>query len=305
MYPGLLPALSITINITEMDTLNILGKQVNRQRLLEKRNLPDLEDARNKMIDSLRNQGQFDEKVLAAMDAIPRHAFAPPALWRMAYADIELWGPTAFLPRPSVIARIAQSILHNNAKKVLEYATGTGYVTTVLSLLSDQVFTVEHDPWQLWLSSDAFRELEINNIAQKASDGRLGWAEYAPFDAIVLSAAVPDVLKAFTDQLNEAGTLIAPVGPYHGPHRLKAWQQAGEKPRMEDLGPCFFPPLMGVWLPGSFATTPTEEEPASFWDERKSRDYLSWLSGLSNPLGGTGPIEGQPDIPRHGETPVF
>ncbi|WP_186774415.1 protein-L-isoaspartate O-methyltransferase family protein [Chitinophaga pinensis] len=279
-----------------MDTSNIPGKQVNSKKLLEKRNLPDLEDARNQLIDSLNNLHLFDEKVLAAIAAVPRHAFAPPALWRMAYADIELWGPSAFLPRPSIVARIAQAVLDGNANTVLEYATGTGYVTTILSLLTDKVFTVEHDPWQLWLSSDAFRELEINNISQKSSDGRLGWPEHAPFDAIVVCAAIPDMLKAFTDQLTDSGTLIAPIGSYYGPHHLKTWNQQEGTPHIADLAPCFFPPLTGVWRPDVHTDVKSDETSSSFWDATKQGAHLSWPLSASDPFVSAAPIEGAFDI---------
>jgi protein-L-isoaspartate(D-aspartate) O-methyltransferase len=182
----------------------------------------------------------------------------------MAYGDTELWGPTAFLPKLSVVAKIATAVLEGNSKKTLEYATGTGYMTSVLALLIDSVETVEHDPWQLWLSSDAFRELELSNISQKASDGRLGWPERAPFDSIVLGAAVPRILPSLLAQLADEGSLIAPVGGYYGPHRLLRAQKSAEGTVVSDLGPCFFPPLTGVWSPADVSAG-TAEEGADWW----------------------------------------
>jgi protein-L-isoaspartate(D-aspartate) O-methyltransferase len=261
--------------------------KVNKERLLLKRNLPDLEDARKKMVEDLQKRGSFDDKVIAALLAIPRHAFAPPHLWRMAYSDVELWGPTAFLPRPIVVAKIAQTIIERSAGKILEYATGTGYLTTIVSLLVDHIDTVEHDPWQLWSSSDAFRELEIKNISQKASDGKLGWPERSPFDAIILSASVPKILQSFTSQIKENGIMIAPVGSYYGPHRLTLWIKNGSN-SVSDLGACYFQPLTGVWQPQEVFDT---NQPHSFWkannQDKNAFEYFNYFSDQ---------IEGESDL---------
>jgi protein-L-isoaspartate(D-aspartate) O-methyltransferase len=207
----------------------------------------------------------------------------------MAYADTELWGPTAFLPQPKVVALIATTVQESGAKKVLEYATGTGYLTAVLALLVDRVDTVEHDPWQLWLSSDAFRELEIPNISQKASDGRLGWPERAPYDSIVIAAAVPRIPSSFLKQLAESGTVIAPVGGYYGPQRLLRTQKTSTGTDVTDLGPCFFPPLTGVWTLADFAR---EDSPTAADSPTPAASF--WGGNLLSTVPVMGAIEGFP-----------
>jgi protein-L-isoaspartate(D-aspartate) O-methyltransferase len=222
-------------------------KRVNRNRLLDKRQLPDLPDARRQMIERLAKLESISKAVLEIMAELPRHAFAPFGQWRAAYGDSELWCPTIFLPRPSTVARIATAVEQAKANKVLEYATGTGFITSVLAMLAHRVDTVEHDPWLLWLSSDAFRELELSNVSQKASDGYLGWRERGPYDAIVVSAAMPRIPRTLLEQLVEGGICVAPVGTYYGPHRLIQATKSREGTSVGDLGACYFPPLTGVW----------------------------------------------------------
>jgi protein-L-isoaspartate(D-aspartate) O-methyltransferase len=222
-------------------------KRVNRNRLLDKRQLPDLPDARRQMIERLGKLEKVSIGVLDVMAELPRHAFAPYGQWRTAYGDSDLWCPTAFLPRPATVARIATAVEQAKANKVLEYATGTGYVTSVLALLARSVDTVEHDPWLLWLSSDAFREMELSNISQKASDGVLGWRERGPYDAIVVCAAMPRIPRTLLEQLVDGGICVAPVGTYYGPHRLIQATKSREGTSVADLGACYFPPLTGVW----------------------------------------------------------
>jgi protein-L-isoaspartate(D-aspartate) O-methyltransferase len=171
------------------------------------------------MAQRLREAG-FPEPVVDAMAAIPRQAFAPPHLWQVAYAEVDLWGPTAFLPAPITVAKVLAALGDLDDRSVLEYATGHGYITCLVAALGAKVCTVEHDPWLLWKSSEAFRLLGLNDIEQKASDGALGWKERAPFDGIFVNAAIPSLLEPFTSQLKPGGVLVAPLGPISGPHRL-------------------------------------------------------------------------------------
>lgn len=223
-------------------------------KLLSYRELPDLPEARAAMIERLAKRSDVDPRVLEVMGAIPRHAFAPRELWRVAYAESELWAPSAFLPSARAVARIATALATLASKqRWLEYAAGTGYTASVLSQLSNEIYCVEHDPWLLWSASEAFRLLGCQNVSQRASDGRLGWPEKAPFDGIVLSAGVPVVPRVLLDQLAPDGCLIAPVGPYGGPFRLTLARKMDGELRLEDLGSHFYPPLTGAWLSGVLA----------------------------------------------------
>ena len=286
-----------------MDTLNIFGKTISPGKLLLERNLPDLVDARNQMVENLRKLNQFDEKVLDALKAIPRHAFAPPALWRVAYADVELYGPGIFLPKPNVVAKIAQAILQADAKKVLEYGTGTGYLSAVLSLLINEVYTVEYDAALLWLSADAFKQLDTQNIQQRASDGTFGWNEHAPYDATIVTGAIPEIVEAYTSQVADNGILIAPVGAYFGPQQLTVWKNMDTPDNTEDLGPCFFPPLLGAWtVNAALAQENTSDQHAdnlSFWNQPVTVTNAANAADTFQPFLSTiPPLEGGSTFPQ-------
>lgn len=241
-------------------------KERNWKRLLEKRRLPDLPEERAQMVGALREMG-YAEPVLAAMSVVPRHAFVAGPLWRLAYSMIDLWGPNQFIPSPQTIALMLENLKLDHAHRVLEYGTGSGYLTALLSLLTDRVYTVEHDPSHLWMSSDAFREADLPNIHQKQSDWQLGWAEFAPFEAVVIGAAVPQVFGTFLRQVRAPGVLIAPVGWYPAPQRLMRLDVSASGNVVKDLGPSAFPPLYGGWWPGALAdvadlATPAEHDSA-------------------------------------------
>jgi protein-L-isoaspartate(D-aspartate) O-methyltransferase len=221
-------------------------KELNCLRYLEKRGLPDLPEARQQMVASLRTEGH-SEATLAAMAVVPRHAFAPAGLWRLGYAMMDLWGPTQYVPSPRTIALMLDNLKLETAQSVLEFGTESGYLSALLGLLVERVYTVELDPAKLWLSSDAFRELGLDNIRQKCADGRLGWPELAPFDRIVIPFAVPWIQDEFSRQTAAAGAIMAPVGPYAGPQRLTRSDLSPLGPLITDLGPCTVPPLAGVW----------------------------------------------------------
>lgn len=218
-----------------------------RRDWLEKLGVPDFPEARLKMVARLRKAGGVSAGVLRAMAEIPRHAFAPPHLWPRAYGDGDVWGLRVYMARPAAIARIATTLEKARVRRILEYGTGVGYTTTILALVAEHVDTVGHYPWPLWWSSDAFRELGLTNISQKAADGQFGWPERAPYDGIVVGAALPRLPRTLVEQLTHSGLCIVPVGPYYGPHRLLAAQRTDKDLKITDLGDCWFPPLPGAW----------------------------------------------------------
>jgi protein-L-isoaspartate(D-aspartate) O-methyltransferase len=214
---------------------------------LDKLGVPDFPELRLQMVARLSKAGGVSPGVLRAMAEIPRHAFAPPHLWPRAYRDAEVWGVSVYMARPTTIARVATALVESKARRVLEYGTGVGYTTAILAHLAEHVDTVGHHPWLLWWSSDAFRELRLRNISQKVTDGQFGWPERAPYDGIVVGAALPRLPRALFEQLTDSGVCIAPVGPYYGPHRLLAAQRTDDDVKVTDLGECWFPPLPGAW----------------------------------------------------------
>lgn len=218
---------------------------LNLAALLQKRQLPDLPEPRRRMVEHLATKRELAHPVLEGMEIVPRHAFAPPQFWRLAYGDYELWAPGSYLARPSVIARIGTELVQRKAAKVLVYAAWTGYEACIWSLTCEELDTVEHDPWLLWAAADAYRELGIRNIHQKASDGQLGWIERSPYDAIVFLAAIPEIPHSLWEQVKDLGAIIAPIGAY-GQQQIICVERDSEK-RIRNLGTGLFAPLLGAW----------------------------------------------------------
>ena len=170
--------------------------------------------ARDRMIDRLRSEGGIrDERVLSAMRSMPRHLFIDEALASRAYEDTALpIGNGQTISQPWVVARMTEALLeHGMPKKVLEIGTGSGYQAAVLATLGLEVYTVERIEELLRIARRRFRNLGLN-LRTKHDDGRLGWPEHGPFDAIIVTAAGADLDRSLLEQLADGGTLIAPVG---------------------------------------------------------------------------------------------
>jgi protein-L-isoaspartate(D-aspartate) O-methyltransferase len=218
---------------------------LNIAALLEKRRLPDLPEPRRRMVEHLARNPAFARPVLESMGTLPRHAFAPPQFWRLAYGEYELWAPGGYLARPSLVARIGTEIIERKSARVLVYAAWTGYEACIWSLHCEETDTVEHDPWLLWAAADANRELGIRNIHQKASDGQLGWVERSPYDAVVFLAAIPGIPPSLWEQVKDHGVIIAPIGVY-GQQQVVCVEKNSQG-RTHHLGSGLFPALVGVW----------------------------------------------------------
>ncbi|KPK10138.1 MAG: protein-L-isoaspartate O-methyltransferase [Acidithiobacillales bacterium SG8_45] len=169
---------------------------------------------RDRLIVRLRDAGVVDERVLEVMASIPRHLFVDEALATRAYEDTALpIGHGQTISQPYIVA-LMTSVLLGEAppQRVLEVGTGCGYQTAVLAKLVTEVYTVERlEP----LMKSARRRLVgmgHRNIIYRLADGSLGWPEKAPFDAIITTAAAPELPLALREQLNEGGRLIIPVG---------------------------------------------------------------------------------------------
>lgn len=161
----------------------------------------------------LRRRGINDERLLAAMASVPRHMFVPPGSLAGAYKDKPLpIGLNQTISQPYIIAYMIQLLALNNEKRVLEIGTGCGYQTAILAELAGQVFTVEIRPELADGARQRLENLQYDNIHYRINDGYLGWAVKAPFDAIIVSAAPPQVPPALIEQLGVAGRLIIPVG---------------------------------------------------------------------------------------------
>ena len=168
---------------------------------------------RDRLIERLRDTGIRDERVLNAIRTVPRHLFVDEALATRAYEDTALpIGHGQTISQPWVVARMTEALLQEAVpKKVLEIGTGSGYQAAILAALGLEVYTVERIGELLRQARKRFRTLGMN-IRSKHDDGRIGWPEHGPYDAIIVTAAAPALVPALVQQLRVGGVLVAPVG---------------------------------------------------------------------------------------------
>ena len=177
---------------------------------------------RDRLVEALRagsvnGGGIRDENVLNAIRTVPRHLFVDEALAARAYENNALpIGHGQTISQPWVVARMTEALLENAPKKaapikVLEVGTGSGYQAAVLAALGMEVYTVERIGDLLRQARKRFRSLGLN-VRTKHDDGRIGWPEHAPFDAIIVTAAAPALVNALVEQLAVGASLVAPVG---------------------------------------------------------------------------------------------
>ncbi|MGH8042532.1 MAG: protein-L-isoaspartate(D-aspartate) O-methyltransferase [Rudaea sp.] len=202
--------------------------------------------ARDRLIERLKIEGIADRRVLDVIARLPRHLFIEEALASRAYEDTALpIGLGQTISQPYVVARMTEALIeHQVPRKVLEIGTGSGYQAAVLAALCENVYTVERIEELLRDARRRFRRLGINNTRSRHDDGRLGWPEFAPFDAIVLTAAGETVDAALFTQLADDGVLVAPVGPVGAQDLLRYRREDGQW-NAQSLGGVSFVPLLG------------------------------------------------------------
>lgn len=191
----------------------------------------------------LRDRGIRDERVLAAMSAVPRHRFVPPHHRGRAYADRPLGiGGGQTISQPWVVARMAEALELGPDDRVLDVGAGSGYAAAVLAELAGTVVAVEQDDE---LAERARRALgDRDGVRVVHGDGREGSPADAPFDAVHVAAAAPSVPSALRDQLRDGGRLVMPVGPRSSQHLL-LFRREGDDWSERDLGRVRFVPLLG------------------------------------------------------------
>jgi protein-L-isoaspartate(D-aspartate) O-methyltransferase len=199
-----------------------------------------------RMVDEqLRGRDIGDERVLAAMERVPRDAFVPEDLRRRAYEDAALpIGSGQTISQPYMVARICAELGLDGDERVLDVGTGSGYQAAVLAQLAAEVHSIERLPE---LAEQARRNLEavgIDNVQVHVGDGSLGDPEHAPFDAIAVAAAAPGFPQALYDELTLGGRLVVPVGGRRG-QRLEVIVRSPEGPAVIRSVPCRFVPLVG------------------------------------------------------------
>ncbi|HEX5044015.1 MAG TPA: protein-L-isoaspartate(D-aspartate) O-methyltransferase [Candidatus Polarisedimenticolaceae bacterium] len=203
---------------------------------------------RERMVRALQERGIADPRVLAALREVPRERFVDEALAAKAYADASLpIGEQQTISQPWIVAAMTELVEPDGTGRALEIGTGSGYQAAVLSKVFAQVYTVERLPSLSSRARQALRALGIENVHLKIFDGSYGWSEFAPYRAIVVTAAAPDVPKPLLDQLADGGRLVLPVGESQGAaeQTLVRVTRRGDAFVRENAGSCRFVPLVG------------------------------------------------------------
>lgn len=195
--------------------------------------------------DQIRSRGIRDERLLAAMEEIPRHLFVPPFLHSRAYDDGPLpIGEGQTISQPYIVAEMTQALFLSGTEKVLEIGTGSGYQAAILSRLSREVITMERIASLQDSAKRILRELGVENVRFRNGDGTLGCPEEAPFDRIIVTAAAPSVPEPLFEQLSEGGIAVMPIGGRWEQEMVRLTKASG-KGKKEFLGGCRFVPLIG------------------------------------------------------------
>jgi protein-L-isoaspartate(D-aspartate) O-methyltransferase len=193
----------------------------------------------------LRERGIRSERVLGAMETVPRHLFVPSERVPEAYSDEALpVGEGQTISQPYVVAASAEALALEGRERVLEVGAGTGYQAAVLSLLAREVIAVETIPSLTESARERLTRLGYSNVRVEQGDGSEGLAGEAPFDAILVSAAAPAVPQPLIDQLAEGGRLVIPVGLTDRQQLLRIVKE-GNRTTEQKLFPCRFVPLVG------------------------------------------------------------
>ncbi len=202
---------------------------------------------RRALAERLRSAGLVtDPRVVEAIAAVPRHLFVPAALAGEAYGDHALpIGHGQTITQAANVARAAQLAALTPDARVLEIGTGSGYQAAVLARLARWVFTLERIDGLAKGAQALLSALGIANVSVKVFDGSYGWSEHAPYDAIVVSAAAPDVPEPLVAQLKPTGRLVVPVGTAGRQRLLVVKRLPNGRVRTEDAGEVAYVPLVG------------------------------------------------------------
>ena len=208
--------------------------------------LRDYAEARGAMVArQLKARDITDPRVLAAMGKVPRHRLVPDYLAPLAYGDHPLpIGGGQTISQPYIVALMSQWAAVKPGDRVLEVGTGSGYQAAVLAELTDQVFTMELLPELAQQAAERLKTLSYHQVRVQAGDGYRGWPEAAPFDAILVTAAAPQVPPALTAQLKEGGRLVIPLGEAGGDQTLVRLRKVKGELKEEERLPVRFVPLV-------------------------------------------------------------
>lgn len=206
----------------------------------------DWQALRESMVESqLARRGIVDERVLEAMRTVPRHLFVGPGMEQSAYGDHALpIGEGQTISQPYMVALMTQALELTGEEKVLEIGTGSGYQTAVLSMLAEQVFSVERIEGLARRARKTLDDLNIHNVAIRSSDGTIGWMEFEPYDRIIVTAGAPEIPPSLTEQLADPGIMVIPVGT-RSLQELEVVRKVDGAVNACACGGCVFVPLLG------------------------------------------------------------
>jgi len=195
--------------------------------------------------EQLRRRGVGDERVLAAMERVPRELFVPEAIRERAYDDAALpIGGDQTISQPFMVARICEVLAVRESDRVLDVGTGSGYQAAVLAELAAEVHTIERIPDLAAHAREALEAAGYSGVHVHVGDGSKGLPEHAPFGAIAVAAAAPEVPVSLYEQLEPGGRLAVPVGGRRG-QELRLVVRSPEGPAVLRSVPCRFVPLIG------------------------------------------------------------
>ena len=201
------------------------------------------------MVDTqIRVRGVSDQRVLKAMEKIPRHLFVDEGLIDQAYNDNPLpIERRQTISQPYIVALMSEAMALTGREKVLEIGTGSGYQTAILAELAERVFSIERIALLATGARRVLDALNDYNVAIRVGDGTYGWREESPFEAIMVTAGAPRIPRLLIEQLTVGGRLVVPVGSRNSQALLKLTRMSEdpEDLKQEDLGGCRFVDLIG------------------------------------------------------------
>lgn len=201
---------------------------------------------KRRLLETLQANGITEPAVLKAFDQTPRHLFVPTGVRHRAYEDSALpIGSGQTISQPSVHARYLQELRLTGSERVLEVGTGSGYQTVLLAHLVSQVFSIERITALLDRARDVIQQCGVRNVSLLSGDGTIGWREYAPYDAILVSAAAPDTPQPLVEQLADGGRLLIPLGT-RDEQTLVVLTRRGDAFEQRAVAPVRFVPLLGA-----------------------------------------------------------
>jgi protein-L-isoaspartate(D-aspartate) O-methyltransferase len=203
------------------------------------------EEYRARLVLELRGEGIADDRVLAAVETVPREMFVPRAFQHQAWENVALpidCGQT--ISQPAVVARMTEALDVDERMKVLEIGTGSGYQTAILSHLCRRVYSIERHRELLQQAEERLTALRRRNVTARLGDGSRGWPEQAPFERILVTAAAIDIPPRLSSQLAIGGIMVVPIGDDTDNQRIVRVCRQENGLDIDDLGPVKFVPLV-------------------------------------------------------------